>query len=219
MRSTKVVAAVAVFIAAIFGASTPAAAAPYTLTGNGDLVRLEFVSTDTIPCSDGSTATRTTETSFLAESILFSPSDAPVTVEYDIRSADIRIHDACTGGITELDGALFHGRGFYEQSDDARSAVVDAGIPLFNRTEGTDGGEVEIDLAFTATGRPIVNVELQRTAGPGETTFIRTTTKLRDAVVTGTFMLGGRDLLEDAQNVVAKIGIEKSVSKTRTTAR
>ncbi len=205
-------------VAAVIGVVSPAAAAPpLTTTGTGELVRLEFVTTDTIPCGDGSTAARTTETFFLAENILFDTSGTPVDVEFQQRSVDIQIHDGCTGQTTVLSGAQFFGRGLYEQTSDAKSAVVDVGIPLFNRTEGTEGSEVEIDLVFTATGSPAVTVEQERFVDPFGTSLFRTKMKLRDAVVTGTFILDGRDLLEGAQILEATIGTETLLSRTQVT--
>jgi hypothetical protein len=217
MRKVAGAMAIAASIAAILGGSSPVAAAPETLTGTGELVKLEFVTTDTITCADGTTAARTTETSFVAENILFDPSGTPVDVDFQVRSVTIWINDGCTGQTTQLDGALFFGRGLYEQTSDGKSAVVSAGIPLFNRTEGTDGGEVFIDLVFTATGSPAVTVTQDRIVGPDGKTVFRTKMKLRDAVVTGTFILDGRDLLAGAQILEATIGTETLVSRSQVT--
>jgi hypothetical protein len=179
-------------------------------TGDGKLATLHFITTDAIPCTDGTAAERITETSFLAESILFSVGRQPVH-EYGVRSIEIRTFDGCTGQTGVVDGYLAHDRGSFAMSADARSAVVDADLPLFI------GGEVAMDVTFTASSSPVTAIEQDRTVGTNTTSMFRTKMKMRDATVTGSILLDGRNLLAGAHDVEATIGTETLVSRTVTT--
>jgi hypothetical protein len=218
MNFTRGAIAVAASIAAVVGFSTPAvAAAPESLTGDGTLASVSFTTTDTITCADGSSAERTTDTAVLAEHIFFNPSGTPVIVEFESLSVDVLVEDGCTGITNDLGGVLLFGRGFFELTDRGTAAAISAEFLLFSRTPGQNDAMVDFNLALTATSKPVVSVEHDRTVGPEGTTVFRTKTKLSDASVTGTFLLDGRELLDGAHNVTAQIGTETLVSRTLTT--
>jgi hypothetical protein len=206
--------AIAASLAAIVLVATPAAAAPpESLTGDGVIAMVGFSTSETIQCADGSTAERILKPYVQAERILFNPSGTPVTVEFESLYVEISDFNGCDQTSTLASGELLFGRGDFDVSQKAKTATVGARMTLVDET-GADYGVVVFDLAFVATSHPDVIKNQQRYKGRYEKTFVRTSEKLRVALVTGVFALDGQDLLAGAGDIQGALGTETFRSMT-----
>lgn len=208
--------AIAAALSTVLLVSSPAVAAPVTDTGDGVFVTVDFVKKESIQCADGSTSIKKTQPHFKAERILFSSNGSPVVVEFQSLFTRITIYDGCTGSFTQLEGELLFGRGLFEFGADGRSASAQARIDLFNRTTGLSDGEAIVDLNWLATSRPDVAVDKRRVVDGNVTTVFKTTTKTRQASVSGSYAIDDQELLLGGRHLTATIGTEKLVTTTRT---